>query len=150
MGHGDGPGPVGIILMPDHDAAVMRRFVEYLIVPEAYWSIEQLSRRDSESRMPQDVVQSRRDAPCSECVKEYLIGIGRFVCVEFVKQVVTGMCGIYQLGELAAQGFDLRFVEYFNSREVAVFFVEVYLLLGEPVFFPVSCGKQIAYRRTIA
>src|ERR1043165_648632 len=130
MGHGDGPGPVGIILMPDHDAAVMCGFVEDLIVPEANYSIEQLSRRNSESRMPQDVVQSRRDAPCSEGVKEYLIGIGRFVGVEFVKQVMTGMRRIYELSELAPQRVDLRVVEHFDSREVAVFAVEVYLLLG--------------------
>ena len=116
--------------MPDDDAAVVCRFVEDLIVPEAHWTIEQLSRRHGESRMPQDIVQSRRNAPRAECVKKYLIGIGRFVCVEFVEEVVTGVCGIYQLREFATQHVELRVLEYFDSREITILSVEIYLLIG--------------------
>ena len=136
--------------MPNDNAAVVRRFVEDLIVPEAHWSIEQLSRRDNESRMPQDIVQSLGNAPCSERVKKYLVRIGRFVCVEFVEEVMTGMRRIYQLGEFATQHLELRVVEHFDSREVAILAVKVYLLIGEPVSFRVSLRKHITNRRMIA
>src|SRR5947208_812682 len=35
MGHGLGAGPIGIVLMPGHDAAVLRGLTEKLVVPEA-------------------------------------------------------------------------------------------------------------------
>ena len=69
MGHRRGSGPIGIILVPDHDAAVMRRLVEDLIVPEPHWSIEQLRGGNDERRIPQHIVQARCYAPGAECVK---------------------------------------------------------------------------------
>ena len=83
--------------MPDHYATVMRRFVEDLVVPETHWSIEQLCGRDNKSRVPQQIVQSRRDAPRAERMKKYLLRVGGCVCIELVEQAVTGMLRIYQL-----------------------------------------------------
>ena len=135
--------------MPDDDAAVVCRFVEDLIVPEAHWSIEQLSCRDDECRIPQEVVQAWCYAPCSECVKEDLVGIGRFVCVEFVKQVMTWVCGIDQFCKLAAQNVELRLVEHFDSREVTVLAVEIYLFIAKSVILPTISQKQITQRPMI-
>src|SRR5713226_1790705 len=40
VGHGLRPRPVGIILMPGHHAAMMRRFAKELIVPETHRAAE--------------------------------------------------------------------------------------------------------------
>jgi hypothetical protein len=61
--------------MPDHDAAMVRRLVENLIVPEAHWTIEQLRRCDYKSGMPQQIVQAGSYAPGAECMEEYPIGV---------------------------------------------------------------------------
>ena len=65
--------------MPDHDAAMMRRLVKDLVVPEAHLTAEQLRSRNSERGIPQQVVEAGRDAPCTQRMKENLFGIGRFV-----------------------------------------------------------------------
>src|SRR5689334_5375042 len=79
--------PVRIVLMPGHDATVMRRLAEELIVPEANGSAQKLHGRDREGRMPQDVVKTGRDPPCAEGMEQHMIGITRLVRVVFVKQV---------------------------------------------------------------
>ena len=129
--------------MPDDDTTVMCRFVEDLIVPEAHWSIEQLSGCDDECRIPQEVVQAWGYAPCAECVEEDLIGIGGFVCVEFVEEMMTGVCGVYELCEFATQRVELRLVEHLDSREVAVLAVQIYLFIGETILLPTSSGKEV-------
>src|ERR1043165_1613616 len=79
VSHRSRSGPVGIVLMPDHDAAVMRGLVEDLIVPEAHCAFEQLSGRHGETRMPKHVVQTRQDSPGAERVEEDLFRIRRLV-----------------------------------------------------------------------
>src|SRR5437868_4258832 len=80
--------PVRIILMPCDYAAVMRRFGKQLIMPEAHRAAEQLRRRHSEGRIPQQIMKTRRNAPRAEGVKERRRRVCGFVRVEFVKQVM--------------------------------------------------------------
>lgn len=75
MSNGRGPGPIRIILVPNHYPAVMRRLVEDLIVPETHRPIEQLRRSNNKRRIPQEIVKARRYAPRAERMEEYAIGI---------------------------------------------------------------------------
>lgn len=79
--------------MPDDDAAVMRRFVEDLIVPEAHSATEQLRRGNNKRRMPKHVVQTGLDTPRAQCMKQDLLRVRRLVRIELVKQFVTRMRG---------------------------------------------------------
>jgi hypothetical protein len=45
-------GPIRVILMPGHAAAMQRRFAEELIVPETDRAFKQLRRRHCECRVP--------------------------------------------------------------------------------------------------
>jgi hypothetical protein len=58
--------------MPRYDTTVMRRLAEQLVVPETDRTIEQLRCRNHEGRVPQQVVEGRRDTPGAEGVKEHL------------------------------------------------------------------------------
>src|SRR5262245_44274642 len=97
MRHGLGARPVGIILMPSNDAAVLRRLAKQLIVPKANGAIEQLTRSSCECRMPENIVKTRANAPRSEGMKEDRVRLSRFVSVVFVPQLVAGMRGIKKL-----------------------------------------------------
>ena len=55
--------------VPGDHAAVMGRFAEELIVPETHGAAKELTRRHREGQVPQKVVKTRLDAPCTQCVK---------------------------------------------------------------------------------
>src|SRR5690242_16606053 len=63
-------GPIGIILVPCDDTAVMSRFVKDLVVPKTYGTREQLRRGNEECGIPHAVVQTWLQSPCAECMKE--------------------------------------------------------------------------------
>ena len=79
MGHRLGAGPVRIILMPRHYAAMMGRLVENLIVPKAHRPVQKLRRRHQEGRVPQQVVKRCGHAPRTQRMKENLARVSRFV-----------------------------------------------------------------------
>ena len=54
MLHGLGARPVGVILVPGDDAAVVRRLVEELVVPEADSAVEELRGGKEERWVPED------------------------------------------------------------------------------------------------
>src|SRR5688500_19648600 len=107
MGHGLSPGPIGIVLMPNNDAAVMSRLVEYLIVPKPDRAFEQLRSRDGKSRVPKKIVKSLRNSPAAQSMKEYFLRVSRFVRVEFVKKRVARMRWIDECHYFVSQSVDL-------------------------------------------
>ena len=127
--HGLGAGPVGIVLVPCHHAAVVGGFAEELVVPEAYGSAKELRGGDGEGGVPEDVVEAGGDAPCAERVEEHGAGIGGFVGVVFVEQPVAGVGWVGKLGELCAEGIALGVGKYRHARNVSLF-VEVGDLFG--------------------
>ena len=93
--------------MPRHDAAVLGRLAEELIVPEAHGAAEQLAGGNQKSRMPEKIVKARRDAPGAERVEQHARRIGGFVGVVFVEKAVGGMIRVEQPLQFAAQRLDL-------------------------------------------
>src|SRR5437660_1875510 len=67
--------PIRIVLMPGHYSAMMSRLAEELVVPEANRAAKKLHRRDGESRMPQEIVKSRRYPPCAQGMEQHVIRI---------------------------------------------------------------------------
>ena len=107
MGHRLGPRPVRIVLMPGYDAAMLGRFAEQLVVPEPHRAAEQLAGGHRERRMPQQIVKAGRNPPSAQRMEQHGIGIVRFVGVVLVPQFASRMVRPKELGQLAAQGFDL-------------------------------------------
>ena len=135
--------------MPRDDAAVAGRLGKDLVVPEPHPATEQLRRRNRERRMPQQVVKTRRDTPRPERMKQYARGVGRFVAVELIEKMVSGMSRIGDRLELAAKGVDLFLVEYANAREIPVLVKERHLLVGQAIAIPrgvITPWKQIGDR----
>src|SRR5688500_12486481 len=96
MRHRSGARPVGIILMPDHYAAVTGGFDKKLVVPETYRAAQNLGSRNCKSRMPEQIVKALRGAPRAERVKQNLVRVGGFVQVIFVKKLPRRMRRIHQ------------------------------------------------------
>src|SRR5258705_7939450 len=69
-----GSGPVRVILVPGHNSPVMSGFAEQLVVPEANGAAQQLRRRHSECRVPEQIVEAWRDAPGAERMEQHMIG----------------------------------------------------------------------------
>ena len=105
--HRFGTCPVRIILMPRHHTAVTRRLAEQLVVPEANRTIEQLRCRNDEGRVPQQVVEGRRDAPRTERVKEHLRRVGGLVGVKLVEKRVLRVSRIGKCRQVRTQSVDL-------------------------------------------
>src|SRR5687768_3247422 len=89
MSHRLRSGPIGIVLMPDHNSAMLRRLIEKLVMPEADRALQKLRRRHTKSGVPQKIVKARRDAPGSQRMEENFLGIGRFIGVKLIKQFIT-------------------------------------------------------------
>src|SRR4029453_5719817 len=91
MGHRLRPGPIGIVLVPDHYSSMMRRFVKNLVMPEPNSAAQQLRGRHSERRMPKNIVQTWENPPRTERMKENLLRIGRLVQGVLIQQFVSRM-----------------------------------------------------------
>src|SRR5258708_17159712 len=76
VGNRMGSGPVRVILVPGHNSAVMSGFAEQLVVPEANGAAQQLRRRNSKCRVPEQIVKAWRGAPGAERMEQHLVGIG--------------------------------------------------------------------------
>src|SRR4030095_8576326 len=70
-----GSGPIRVILMPEDYSTVMSWFGEDLIVPETNRALEHLRSRNSERRVPKNIVKTRSYPPGAQCVKKHLLGI---------------------------------------------------------------------------
>ena len=140
MGHRLGAGPVRIVLVPGDDAAMLGRLAEELIVPEADRPAEQLAGRHGERRVPEDVVKAGSNSPRAQGVKQHRVGLARFVGVVLVPQLVAGMLGLEELGQLAAQLVDLLVGEDPHAGQIAVLVVEGDLLVGQAVAVPLGLG----------
>ena len=110
--------------MPGHDTAVPRRFAEELVVPESHGAAQQLAGRHHKRRVPQQIVESRRDPPGPEGVEQHGIRVGRLVRVILVPQFVPRMIRLEEHVEFAAQRFDLLVGQHAHARQVAVPLVE--------------------------
>src|SRR2546425_482873 len=64
MGHWLRPRPVGIVLMPGHNSAMMRWFVEDLIVPETHRPGEPLRSRNDDPRIPEQIMNPAVHRSC--------------------------------------------------------------------------------------
>src|SRR5277367_5720959 len=71
--------PVGIILMPGHDSAMMSRLAEELVVPEPNRSTKKLCGRDSECRMPEEIVKAGSYPPCAQGMEQHVVRIAGLV-----------------------------------------------------------------------
>src|ERR1700676_1636212 len=85
MSKGLSSRPIGIVLMPGHNSAMMRRFAEELVVPEANCSAKKLRGWGCKCRMPEEIVKPWRYAPCAQRMEQHVIGIAGLIRVIFVK-----------------------------------------------------------------
>ena len=119
-------------------------------MPEADRSAEQLRRRNGEGRVPEQIVEPRRDPPRAQGVEQDRVRIARFVGVVLVEQLVTGMCRIEETFELHPQHVHLAVVQKADTRQIALPVVEVQLLVAQAVFGPIfpssRLGEEIAHR----
>src|SRR5690349_13758109 len=102
--------------------------------------------------MPEDVVQPGQDAPGPESVKKDLIGVGRLIRVEFIKQAITRMSRIDEIQHFATKHFDLFIVQQTNARDVSVLAIELHLFIAQAKLGGVvgsQCRKQISDRLMI-
>src|SRR2546429_297140 len=99
MCEGLGACPVGVILVPGDNAAVVCRLAEELVMPKPHRAVEQLRCRDRESPVPEQVMKTRRDSPGTKCMKKYLVRIRGFVRMELVEEFITTARWISQVGE---------------------------------------------------
>ena len=140
--HGLRAGPVGVVLVPRDDAAVVRGFAEELIVPEADGAVEELRGGDEECGTPEDIVKCGAGAPGAERVKEDGVGVAGLVGVVLVEELVRGMGWLHEAGELRAQSFDLIVIEDLHAGEETVAVEGLHLFVGETVLLPFvfACG----------
>lgn len=96
MSHRLSPRPVGIILVPGDDSAVFGRFAEELVMPEPDGVSQQLRGGNAERRMPEQVVEARRNPPGSQSVKEDAVRIGGLVGVILVPEFASVVLRIKQ------------------------------------------------------
>ena len=139
---GCGAGPVRIVLVPGDHAAVLRRLAEELVVPEPHGAVEQLARRHRERRIPEDVVERRRDPPGPEGMEQHPARVGRLVGVVLVPQFLALVVRVEQPGELASQPLDLVVVEQADPGDVAVFVEERDLFVAQAVPVPLVAGLR--------
>src|SRR5687768_11240377 len=148
MGHGLCPGPVGIVLMPDHHAPVMGGFAEKLVMPEADRALQKLRSRNAKRWVPQQIVKPRSDAPGSQSMEQDLIGIGRFVGIELIKQFIAWIARIDQLVQLQAERLNLFVVQQLDARQVSILPVEPDLFVTQaipgPLFDRGGLVKEVA------
>jgi hypothetical protein len=126
--------------MPRDHSAVFSGFAKKLIVPEPYPSAQKLARRHRKRRVPEYIVEARRDSPCSECVEQDAGRVRRFVGVVLVKQFVAGVVWVEKALKFGPQFFDLLVSKDANPAQVAILVVERDLIIVEPVFLPL-CGS---------
>jgi len=79
--------PIRIVLMPGHYSAMMSRFAEELVVPEANRSAKKLRCWGCKCRMPEEIMKTGRYPPCAQRMEQHVIRIIRLVRVIFVKQI---------------------------------------------------------------
>src|SRR5207248_3348455 len=118
VSHRLGARPIGIVLMPGDDAPVLGRLAKELIVPEANGATEELTCRDRERGMPQDVVKARANSPGAEGVEQNRVWLVRFVRVVLVPELVARMVRIEELDELGAQLGDLSVSQDADAGQV--------------------------------
>ena len=133
MGHGPSASPVGVVLVPGDHAAMPGRFAKELIVPEADCPAQQLRRGDGEGRVPEQIVEPRRDPPRAQGVEQDRVRIARFVGVVLVEQLVAGLRRTGKAFELCAKHVHLVVVQKANARQIALPMVELHLLVAQPV-----------------
>ena len=75
VGHGLCACPIGVVLVPCDNTAMQRGFAEELIVPETDGAIEKLGGGCGECRVPEQVMESDADAPCSEGMEQNAAGV---------------------------------------------------------------------------
>ena len=139
VAEGLGASPVGIVLVPRDDAAVMCGLDEELVVPEADGAAEELGGGDEEGRVPEQVVEGGADAPGAEGVKEDAGRVGGLVGMVLVEEV-AGMGGIHQGGQLVAEDVDLPIVEHGDAGKETVFVKRGDLLVRKTKFVPLFGG----------
>jgi hypothetical protein len=130
---GRGARPVRIILVPGHDASVLRGLAKELVVPEAHRAIEQLRCGNEKRGIPEQIVEAGQNAPGAEGVEEDAVRVGGFIGVVFVKEVAAGMRRVHELLDFGAKDFDLIIGEDTHAGEIAVFAKEGDLGVGEAV-----------------
>ena len=148
VGHGLGPGPVGKVLVPGHDASEMGGLHEELVVPEAHSSPEELARGNEDGGVPEEIVERGRDAPGAERVEENAARLAGLVRVPLVEEVGSGMLRAEKWLELGAQELDLVVVEDPYPRQETVAF-EAGKLLGREVACRVGNGASISEDRSV-
>ena len=116
--------------MPCDNAAVLGRLAEELIVPESHGPAEQLAGRHRERRRPEHIMKAGRNPPRPQGMKQHFRRIDRFVGMKFVKQIVSGVLWIGQLGQLVAEDLDLPIVEHTHTGQIAVLVIERDLLVA--------------------
>ena len=69
-------------------------------------------------------------------MKQYALGIDRFVGMKFVKQVVTRMAHIHEPLQFGPQRFNLLAIEHRHAGQITVFVKESNLIVGKFVLLP--------------
>lgn len=129
VGHRLGAGPIRIVLVPGDHPAMPGGFAEELVVPEVDRAAYKLAGWDSDGRVPDQVMKRGGDTPSAQGVEKDAVGIGRFVGVEFVEEVVSGVFGVHDSGQFLNQTIGLFFCKAAHSGDIAKI-MEVFDLFG--------------------
>lgn len=135
--------PIRVVLMPGHDAAMMSRLAKKLVVPEPNRSTQKLRCRDRERRMPQEIVKTRRYAPCAQGMEQHMIRIAGLVRVVFVKQVSIFASCVEQSRQFVLEHFYLFIRQDADSFQVSILMKKLYLLCAERIL----CGGALFRRQ---
>lgn len=150
--HRLGFSPVRIILMPGHDAAVMGRFAEELIVPHSDRAAQKLCGRDTDGGVPEKIVKPGAQSPGAEGMEENGVRSCRFVGVVFVPEFGADVVRIEESAEFFAKKIDLVIIEDAKAGQIAVYFKEVDLLSRQAVWIEirrVELREQVGERGVV-
>ena len=136
VGHGLGPGPVGIVLVPGNKTSMLRWFNKELVVEEPNGPAQQLVGCHAKSGSPGQVMEGWFELPGTECVEEHLALIFSLVEVEFIKEGVVRMAGVNDLVELIAELFKLEGIKNRDPGQEPILFVALYLLPAQGIALP--------------
>jgi hypothetical protein len=88
--------------MPRNVSTVLRRFTKQLIMPESHSPAEQLTRRNQERRIPQQVVKTGSQTPRTQGMKKHSLWVIRLVRMVLMPQIAPGMLGIKKLSQFSS------------------------------------------------
>ena len=150
---GDVPGgirsrPIGVILMPGHDARVPRRLVKHLVMPEPDpRGIEELRNLRRDRRVPEEIMEGLLDEPHAQNMEDVLLGVVPPGLIDLVQLAEPGVLSAPDPLHRLPERPELGVVEHAPALHGAVLLKEPDLLGGKlELGSPLRGGEEIRYR----